>query len=171
MEERIAQIHRSVEAGADEIDVVIKREHAVQGAGRRSMTKSRRFEQRAGRRLMKVILATGDCKPRQYRARQPRGHDGRRRLHQDFHRQGSGERHPAGRHRDDASYSRLRAKRPACRRIQARGRHPHRKAGAGISGGRERGAGRALAAAPDLFRIGASSVLDDIERTCNSLLS
>src|ERR1700689_3490426 len=31
LEERIAQIHRSVEAGAHEIDVVIKREHVLQG--------------------------------------------------------------------------------------------------------------------------------------------
>ena len=172
MEERIAQIHRSVEAGADEIDVVIQREHASRGDWQTLYEEVAAFRAACGDRLMKVILGYWRiAQSRQHRPRQPRGHDGRRRLHQDFHRQGIRERHPARRPGDDASDSRVRGKDRHCRRIQTRRRHPHRQAGPRILVCRERGTGGDNGSRRALFRIGASSVLDDIKRHLQSLVN
>jgi deoxyribose-phosphate aldolase len=60
IEERIAQIHRSVEAGADEIDVVIKRDHVLQARWQTLYDEVAAFRAACGNRLMKVILGTGD---------------------------------------------------------------------------------------------------------------
>jgi deoxyribose-phosphate aldolase len=60
LEERIAQIHRSVEAGAHEIDVVIKRAHALEGDWQTLYDEVAAFKAACTPRLMKVILGTGE---------------------------------------------------------------------------------------------------------------
>jgi deoxyribose-phosphate aldolase len=60
LEDRIAQVHRSVEAGAHEIDVVIKREHVLKGDWQTHYDEVAAFKAACRPRLMKVILATGE---------------------------------------------------------------------------------------------------------------
>jgi deoxyribose-phosphate aldolase len=60
MKERIAQIHGSVQAGADEIDVVIKREHVLQSGWQALYDEVAAFRAACGDKLMKVILGTGE---------------------------------------------------------------------------------------------------------------
>jgi len=58
--ERVAEIHRSVEAGAHEIDVVITRGHVFGGRWQALYDEVAAFKQACGPAHMKVILATGD---------------------------------------------------------------------------------------------------------------
>ncbi len=58
--ERIAEIRRSVEAGAHEIDVVITRAHVFGGRWQALYDEVAAFKQACGRAHMKVILGTGD---------------------------------------------------------------------------------------------------------------
>jgi len=58
--ERVAEIRRSVEAGADEIDVVITRAHVFGGRWQALYDEIAEFRQACGARHMKVILGTGD---------------------------------------------------------------------------------------------------------------
>ena len=58
--ERVAEIRRSVEAGADEIDVVITRAHVFGGRWQALYDEITEFKQACGRAHMKVILGTGD---------------------------------------------------------------------------------------------------------------
>jgi deoxyribose-phosphate aldolase len=58
--ERVAEIRRSVEAGADEIDVVITRAHVFGGEWQALYDEIAAFRQACGGRHMKVILGTGD---------------------------------------------------------------------------------------------------------------
>ncbi len=60
LEERIAQIHHSVEAGAQEIDVVIKRSHVLAGDWQTLYDEVAAFKAACTPRVMKVILGTGD---------------------------------------------------------------------------------------------------------------
>jgi deoxyribose-phosphate aldolase len=60
MPERIAEIRRSVEAGADEIDVVITRAHVFGGRWQGLYDEIAAFKQACGAAHMKVILGTGD---------------------------------------------------------------------------------------------------------------
>lgn len=60
LEDRINQIHRSVEAGAHEIDVVIKREHVLKGDWQALYDEVAAFKAACTPKLMKVILATGE---------------------------------------------------------------------------------------------------------------
>jgi len=60
LEERITQIHHSVEAGAQEIDVVIKREHVLKGDWQALYDEVAAFKAACKPKLMKVILATGE---------------------------------------------------------------------------------------------------------------
>jgi hypothetical protein len=76
-----------------------------------------------------------------------RGHDGRRRLHQDVDRQGAGKRHPPGRGRDDTCHSRVSRAHRTPRRLQTGRRHSHREVGARVGDPHERGARRRVAAA------------------------
>jgi deoxyribose-phosphate aldolase len=59
-EERLAEIRRSVEAGADEIDVVITRAHVFAGEWQRLYEEVAAFKQACGKAHCKVILGTGD---------------------------------------------------------------------------------------------------------------
>src|ERR1700726_778283 len=58
--ERVAEIRRSVEAGAHEIDVVITRAHVFGGKWQALYDEGAAFKQAGGSAHMKVILATGD---------------------------------------------------------------------------------------------------------------
>jgi deoxyribose-phosphate aldolase len=58
--ERVAEIQRSVEAGANEIDVVITRAHVFGGRWQALYDEVAAFKQACGRAHMKVILGTGD---------------------------------------------------------------------------------------------------------------
>ena len=58
--ERVGEIRRSVEAGANEIDVVITRAHVFGGRWQALYDEVATFKQAAGAAHMKVILGTGD---------------------------------------------------------------------------------------------------------------
>jgi len=58
--ERVAEIRRSVEAGAHEIDVVITRAHVFGGRWQALYDEVAAFKQACGSTHMKVILGTGD---------------------------------------------------------------------------------------------------------------
>jgi deoxyribose-phosphate aldolase len=58
--ERVAEIRRSVEAGAHEIDVVITRAHVFGGRWQTLYDEIAAFKQACGNAHMKVILGTGD---------------------------------------------------------------------------------------------------------------
>jgi deoxyribose-phosphate aldolase len=58
--ERVAEIRRSVEAGAHEIDVVITRAHVFGGRWQELYDEISTFKNACGRAHMKVILGTGD---------------------------------------------------------------------------------------------------------------
>jgi deoxyribose-phosphate aldolase len=58
--ERVAEIRRSVEAGADEIDVVITRGHVFGGRWQALYDEIATFKQACGPAHLKVILGTGD---------------------------------------------------------------------------------------------------------------
>src|SRR5215467_7681203 len=58
--ERVAEIKRSVEAGAHEIDVVITRAHVFGGRWQALYDEIAAFKQACGAAHMKVILGTGD---------------------------------------------------------------------------------------------------------------
>jgi deoxyribose-phosphate aldolase len=58
--ERVAEIRRSVEAGAQDIDVVITRAHVFGGRWQELYDEIAAFKQASGSAHMKVILGTGD---------------------------------------------------------------------------------------------------------------
>ncbi|HEX9704282.1 MAG TPA: deoxyribose-phosphate aldolase [Gemmatimonadales bacterium] len=58
--QRLAEVRASVEAGADEIDVVITRGHVLRGDWQALYEEVRAFREAAGPAHMKVILATGE---------------------------------------------------------------------------------------------------------------
>jgi deoxyribose-phosphate aldolase len=58
--ERVAEIRRSVEAGAHEIDVVITRAYVFGGRWQALYDEVAAFKQACGSKRMKVILGTGD---------------------------------------------------------------------------------------------------------------
>ncbi len=60
LEERINEIRRSVESGADEIDVVITRAHVFGGAWQKLYDEIVAFKDACGPAHLKVILGTGD---------------------------------------------------------------------------------------------------------------
>lgn len=60
LEERILEIRRSVEAGADEIDIVITRAHVFGGRWQELYDEIAAFKQTCGKCHMKAILGTGD---------------------------------------------------------------------------------------------------------------
>jgi deoxyribose-phosphate aldolase len=62
LETRIAEIRASVEAGADEIDVVITREHVLRADWQALYDEVAAFKEACGRAHMKTILGTGDLK-------------------------------------------------------------------------------------------------------------
>jgi len=69
LEERIAQVHRSVEAGAHEIDVVIKRGHVHNREWQGLYDEIAAFKAACTPKIMKVILATGELQALEHIAR------------------------------------------------------------------------------------------------------
>lgn len=61
--QRVAEIRASVEAGADEIDVVITRGHALAGDWQALYDEVRTFREACGDAHIKVILGTGELGP------------------------------------------------------------------------------------------------------------
>ena len=61
--QRIEEIHQSVEAGADEIDIVISREHVLRGNWAALYDEVREMRRACGDAHMKTILATGELGP------------------------------------------------------------------------------------------------------------
>ena len=61
--QRIEEIHQSVEAGAQEIDIVISREHVLRGNWRALYDEVREMRRACGSAHMKTILATGELGP------------------------------------------------------------------------------------------------------------
>ena len=61
--QRIEEIHQSVEAGADEIDIVISREHVLRGNWRALYDEVCEMRRACGDAHMKAILATGELGP------------------------------------------------------------------------------------------------------------
>jgi deoxyribose-phosphate aldolase len=62
-ETRLDEIERSVAAGADEIDIVVTREHVLRGQWQRLYDEVRRMREACGAAHMKTILATGELGP------------------------------------------------------------------------------------------------------------
>ncbi|HKG95834.1 MAG TPA: deoxyribose-phosphate aldolase [Gemmatimonadaceae bacterium] len=60
MEQRLAEIHASVEAGAREIDIVVTRAHVLTGNWQALYDEVKAFREACGDAHMKTILATGD---------------------------------------------------------------------------------------------------------------
>jgi deoxyribose-phosphate aldolase len=58
--ERVAEIHRSIEAGASEIDIVITRAHVFNGEWQALYDEIAAFKEACGPAHMKAILGTGD---------------------------------------------------------------------------------------------------------------
>jgi deoxyribose-phosphate aldolase len=58
--ERVAEIHRSVEAGAREIDIVITRAYVFDGEWQALYDEIKAFKEAAGNAHLKTILGTGD---------------------------------------------------------------------------------------------------------------
>ena len=171
MEERIAQIHRSVEAGADEIDVVIKREHVLQKRWQALYDEVAAFRAACGNKAMKVILGTGDLQTLDNIARASLI---AMMAGADFIKTSTGK-------------EAVNATLPAALMMTRAIREYAKKAGTAVGfkpAGGIRTAKQALEylsvvkeelggqwLAPNLFRIGASSVLDDIERHLQQLAS
>ena len=61
--QRIEEIHQSVEAGAQEIDIVISREHVLRGNWRALYDEVCEMRRACGSAHMKTILATGELGP------------------------------------------------------------------------------------------------------------
>jgi deoxyribose-phosphate aldolase len=171
MKERIAQIHRSVEAGADEIDVVIKREHVLQERWQALYDEVAAFRVSCGNKLMKVILGTGDLQNLDNIARASLV---AMMAGADFIKTSTGK-------------EAVNATLPAALVMTQAIREYAKKRGTAVGfkpAGGIRTAKQALEylsvvkeelgeqwLAPNLFRIGASSVLDDIERHLQQLAS
>ncbi len=60
METRLEEIRRSVEAGANEIDIVVTRAHVLTGNWEALFDEVKAFKEACGSALMKTILATGE---------------------------------------------------------------------------------------------------------------
>lgn len=169
LEERIDQVHHSVEAGAHEIDVVIKREHVLKGDWQALYDEVAAFKAACKPKLMKVILATGELQTLENIARASLV---AMMAGADFIKTSTGK-------------EAVNATIPAAIVMTRAIRDYERKTGVSVGfkpAGGIRTSKQALEylavvrqelgdrwLQPGLFRIGASSVLDDIERTFQQL--
>jgi deoxyribose-phosphate aldolase len=103
MKTRLAEIEASVADGAEEIDIVITRAHVLTGNWQALYDEVRAFRDACGNAHLKTILGTGELAT--LRDGEQGGDDGRRRFHQDEHRQGERQRDPAGGSGDGADDS------------------------------------------------------------------
>ena len=105
---KIADTELAVESGATEVDMVIDRGAFLSGQYGRVFDEIVTIKQASGNAHLKVILETGELD--HLRQRAPRvlaRAAGRRRLHQDLHRQGQPSRHAARHARHAAGRPRL----------------------------------------------------------------
>ena len=127
--ERVHEIRRSVEAGAQEIDIVITRAHVFNGEWQALYDEVAAFKDACGAAHMKAILGTGDLLTLRNVARASVvAMMAGRRLHQDFHRQRSHQCDHSGFAGDGASHSRLRREDRPGRGLQTGGRHQNGEA-------------------------------------------
>jgi deoxyribose-phosphate aldolase len=147
-----------------EIDIVISRRHVLTGNWQALYDEMREMRAACGPAHVKAILATGELGTLRNVARASTGlHDGGRRLHQDLHGQGGGQRHPP------VTLAMIRAIREY---HEATGIRVGYKPAGGISKAKDALTYLAMIKdelgdrwlQPDLFRFGASSLLGDIER-------
>ena len=139
LEDRVDEIRRSVEAGAQDIDVVITRAHVFGGRWQELYDEIASFKQACGSAHMKVILGTGDLLTlRNVGARERCRHDGGSGFHQDVYWQGSDERDSAGGLRDDARDPGVRAGNGHGGWVQASRRDPDGEAIDRVAGADER---------------------------------
>ena len=128
-----------------------------------ALRRGRRLQGACGPAHMKTILGTGDLLTLRNVGRASGGDDGRRRFHQDLHRQGGRQRHPAGRPGHGARHPRLRRVTGYVVGFKPAGGISHRQGRDEFRVPHEGGA-RHEWLQPGLFRFGASSLLADIER-------
>ena len=92
---KLADVHGAVDAGADEIDMVIDRGAFLAGRYGRGADEIRLVKAACGAAHLKVILETGELATLDnVRRASWLAMAGRRRLHQDLHRQGAARRPP-----------------------------------------------------------------------------
>ncbi len=151
--------------GAGEIDIVITRAHVLNREWTALYDEVKAMREACGAAHLKAILATGDLKTlRNVYSREHGGDAGGRRFHQDLHRQGGRQRDLAGQPDDAARAARLSRRSPASRSASSRR--------AGLRTAKDALNWLILMKEElglpwmrsDLFRIGASSLLTDIER-------
>ena len=141
MAERVAEIRRSVEAGAHEIDVVITRAHVFGGRWQALYDESAAFKQACGSSAHEGDPWHGrSADVAQRGARKRSGDDGGRRFHQDFNWQRADECDFAGGSGDDSRHPRICAANRNGRGLQAGGRHSYGEAIARLAGHDQRGA-------------------------------
>ena len=147
-EQRIAEIHASVAAGAEEIDIVITRAHVLTGSWHALYDEVRAMREACGDAHIKTILAHRRAGHAAQRGvGEPGVPHGRRRLHQDLDRQGERQRDAARGSGDGARDPGL----PGAHRphggSQARGRDPDVPGRPGLVDVDQGRAGRSLAPA------------------------
>jgi deoxyribose-phosphate aldolase len=161
----VREIEESVKAGAREIDIVISRRHVLTGNWQALYDEMRDFRAACGEAHVKAILATGELGTLRNVARASlicmmAGAD--------FIKTSTGKESVNATLPVTLTMVRaIRAYEAATGfqgGLQARGRDFQGQGRAGLHGPDEGGIGRSLAAQPDLFRFGASSLLGDIER-------
>ena len=145
VEERVAEIRRSVEAGADEIDIVITRAHVFGGKWQELYDEVAEFKLASGHCHMKAILATGDLLTLRNVARASfvammAGAD----FYQDFNRQRIYQRYLSRWICDDSRHSGVCAGDWNGRWFQASGRNSYSQAIHGMVGADERRTGNRL---------------------------
>ena len=127
----IDDAHGALDDGAQEIDLVLPYRAVRRGDLDRAAAHGRgRARRRRSRRLLKVILETGELvEPALIETREPDRHRGRRRLHQDLDRQDRGLGDAGGRRDHAGGHQGFRA----TGRPQALRRHPHARGRRGLS--------------------------------------
>ena len=160
---KIAETRAAVEAGADEIDMVIDRGAFLSGDYLTVFEEIVDVKEACGDAHLKVILETGELETYDNVRRASRPGDGRRRrLHQDLDRQGHARGDAAGDARDARGDPRLRARDRPPGRDEAGRRDPRRQGGDPVP----RRAVRDARAALDDARTGSASGRRRCSTTC-----
>ena len=160
---KVRDVEDAVELGADEIDMVIDRGAFLSGRYAQVYDEIVRVKEACGEAHLKVILEVG--RARHLRQRPPRlaaRDGGGRRLHQDLDREAARRGDAAGAARDArGDPRRLRGDRPP-RRHEGRRRHPRRRRTRSSTSCRCYETLGPEWLTPDLYRLGASSLLNDM---------
>ena len=162
MELKLEETREAVAAGATEIDMVIPRDAYLSGDDQQVVTEVEQVKEACGPAHLKVIVEVDELGGYDHIRHATLALDGgRRRLRQDLDRQDRQGRH-AERHAGDArGGARLRAPHREDRRLQGRRRRAHQQAGDPPAVLVKETLGDDWLT-PDRFRIGASSLLNDL---------